>query len=219
MFTGIIEAIGTVASLGRHQGDWRLGINVGKLDMSDVSLGDSIAVNGCCLTVVQMDAGHFLADVSNETMEYTTFGKLSPGSAVNLEKAMRANDRFGGHFVSGHVDGVGEIYEQTPDGQSIRLKIMLPENIARYVAAKGSICMDGISLTVNEVDACSCGVNVIPHTQDHTIIGSYVKGQLVNLEVDVIARYLERLMSDNSGAQANSNEGFRNLLTRAGFFG
>lgn len=227
MFTGIIESVGSIASLQRHQGDWRLRVAVGKLDMSDVVLGDSIAVNGCCLTVVEMDSSHFVADLSNETMQHTSFGKMVQGNPVNLEKAMQANTRFGGHIVSGHVDGVGEITDLKSDGLSVRLTISVPENIARYVAAKGSICIDGTSLTVNEIEGCKFGVNIIPHTQEETTINSYLQGQKVNLEVDIIARYLERLMSANnaqpgnaknaSAATTNHNAVDKALLAETGF--
>ena len=164
MFTGIIEATGTVAKLTQIREEWRLVVAVGGLSMSDVQLGDSIAVNGCCLTVVEFDASHFAADVSNETMNCTSLGQLKNGSRVNLEKAMQATARFGGHIVSGHVDGVGSLVSSTPDGQSIRLVYEAPAELARYIAGKGSICIDGTSLTVNAVNGAQFTINVIPHT-------------------------------------------------------
>lgn len=200
MFTGIIEATGTVAKLTQIREEWRLVVSVGGLSMSDVQLGDSIAVNGCCLTVVEFDAAHFAADVSNETMNCTSLGQLKNGSRVNLEKAMQATARFGGHIVSGHVDGVGTLVSSTPDGQSIRLVYEAPAELARYIAGKGSICIDGTSLTVNAVNGAQFTINVIPHTQVETIIGDYVVGQKVNLEVDLVARYLERLMLGDKAA-------------------
>jgi len=194
MFTGIIEATGTVAKLQQLGSDWRLVIDTGKLDLSDVVLGDSIAVNGCCLTVVDIEEKIFAADVSNESMRCTALGEFKSGSRVNLEKAMLASGRLGGHIVSGHVDGVGSLVESSADGASVRLVYEAPAEIAKYIAAKGSICIDGTSLTVNEVSGNQFTVNVIPHTQVETIIGDYESGQKVNLEVDLIARYLERLL-------------------------
>lgn len=193
MFTGIIAAKGILQSLEPTSSDWRLVIAVGELSMDDVRLGDSIAVCGCCLTVVEHDEISFAADVSAETLRCTTLGELQPGSEVNLEKAMLATDRFGGHIVSGHVDGVGTLVEQKPEGGSQRLVFSAPQNLKKYIAAKGSICIDGTSLTVNEVRDTEFVINVIPHTQEATIIGGYKTGQKVNLEVDIVARYLERL--------------------------
>ncbi len=216
MFTGIIEATGTVTRLTQIASEWRLSLDSGKLVLDDVRLGDSIAVNGCCLTVVELSAKGFSADVSNATLECTTLGNFSRGTRVNLEKAMLASDRFGGHIVSGHVDGVGSLLESTADAQSVRLRFGVPATLSRYIAAKGSICVDGTSLTVNEIDSNSFTVNVIPHTQQETVIGGYVVGQRVNIEVDLIARYLERMMraDKNSGEQGGiSNE----LLARHGF--
>lgn len=193
MFTGIIEAKGSVTELAQLNSEWRLTLNTGPLDLGDVKLGDSIAVNGCCLTVVSLVPTGFAADVSNETLRCTTLGNLTKGSEVNLEKAMLATDRFGGHIVSGHVDGVGELESIKPEGKSLVLNFNAPAELARYIAAKGSICIDGTSLTVNSVDGTRFSINLIPHTQEETISGSYVEGQKVNLEVDLIARYLERL--------------------------
>ena len=196
MFTGIIEAVGKIEARSQEKGEWRLKFSTGDLDLSDVKIGDSIAVSGCCLTVVEKHATGFLADVSNETMRCTALGNLKIGSAVNLEKAMLATDRFGGHIVSGHVDGVGHLIKIENEGQSIKMTFKIPSNLSKYVAAKGSICVDGTSLTVNEAEDDYFAVNLIPHTQDETISGSYEVGNSVNLEVDIIARYLERMSKD-----------------------
>ena len=214
MFTGIIEAIGSVAKLQQLGSDWRLAINSEKLDLSDVVLGDSIAVNGCCLTVVELEENIFSADVSNESMRCTALGEFKEGTRVNLEKAMLASGRLGGHIVSGHVDGVGTLIESTEDGASISLVYEAPKEIAKYIAGKGSVCIDGISLTVNEVSGQKFTVNVIPHTQTETIIGDYKAGQNVNLEVDIIARYLERLLQ---GANSSEGELSKNFLSKHGF--
>ena len=194
MFTGIIETTATVESLQRLQSEWRLVVGNGELDLADLQIGDSIAVSGCCLTVVELSVDSFAADVSGETMNCTILGSLKPGSKVNLEKAMLATSRFGGHIVSGHVDGVGKMVGSTADGGSIRMEFDAPIALAKYIAAKGSICIDGASLTVNEVSGATFTINVIPHTQTETTIGDYVVGRGVNLEVDLVARYLERLM-------------------------
>ncbi|HIF87450.1 MAG TPA: riboflavin synthase [Gammaproteobacteria bacterium] len=194
MFTGIIETTATVESLQRLQSEWRLVVGSGELDLADLQIGDSIAVSGCCLTVVELSVDSFAADVSGETMNCTILGSLKPGSKVNLEKAMLATSRFGGHIVSGHVDGVGKLVGSTADGGSIRMEFDAPIALAKYIAAKGSICIDGASLTVNEVSGATFTINVIPHTQTETTIGDYVVGRGVNLEVDLVARYLERLM-------------------------
>ena len=194
MFTGIIETTATVDSLQRLQSEWRLVVGSGELDMTDVQIGDSIAVSGCCLTVVELGADNFAADISGETMSRTILGSLQLGSRVNLEKAMLATSRFGGHIVSGHIDGVAKLTSTTADGQSIRMEFDAPHALARYIAEKGSICIDGTSLTVNQVSGITFSINVIPHTQDETIMGDYVVGQEVNLEVDLVARYLERLI-------------------------
>ena len=194
MFTGIIETTATVESLQRLQSEWRLVVGSGELDFADLQIGDSIAVSGCCLTVVELSVDSFAADVSVETMNCTILGSLKPGSKVNLEKAMLATSRFGGHIVSGHVDGVGKLVGSTADGGSIRMEFDAPIALAKYIAAKGSICIDGASLTVNEVSGATFTINVIPHTQTETTIGDYVVGRGVNLEVDLVARYLESLM-------------------------
>lgn len=203
MFTGIIAAIGRVKSLTEIRSEWRLVLETNALDMSDVKIGDSIAVSGCCLTVVEMTSTSFAADVSNETLRCTSLGSLKTGSRVNLEKAMLATDRFGGHIVSGHVDGVGTLVHSTPEGQSVKLTFRVPDELSKYIAAKGSICIDGTSLTVNEVKGNEFSINVIPHTQVETIIGEYDIGREVNLEVDLVARYLERLMAPSVGKSSS----------------
>ena len=214
MFTGIIEAVGKIEARSQEKGEWRLKFFTGDLDLSDVKIGDSIAVSGCCLTVVEKHATAFLADVSNETMRCTSLGTLEIGSAVNLEKAMLATDRFGGHIVSGHVDGVGHLIKVENEGQSIKMTFKIPSNLSKYVAAKGSICVDGTSLTVNEANDDYFTVNLIPHTQDETISGSYEIGDSVNLEVDIIARYLERM---NEGLNNKAHEITKGYLKENGF--
>ena len=214
MFTGIIEAVGKIEARSQEKGEWRLKFFTGDLDLSDVKIGDSIAVSGCCLTVVEKHARAFLADVSNETMRCTSLGTLEIGSAVNLEKAMLATDRFGGHIVSGHVDGVGHLIKVENEGQSIKMTFKIPSNLSKYVAAKGSICVDGTSLTVNEANDDYFAVNLIPHTQDETVSGSYQIGDSVNLEVDIIARYLERM---NEGLNNKAHEITKGYLKENGF--
>jgi len=195
MFTGIIEAVGEIADIRMTGGDMRLYVRTGALDLADVKLGDSIATNGVCLTAVELPGDGFIADVSRETLAHTRFESLQIGEAVNLEKAMRADTRFGGHIVTGHVDALGTVVERSEDARSVRLKVRMPAAIQRYVAAKGSITVDGVSLTVNALDGDSFLLNIVPHTAQETIIDCYTAGRQVHLEVDIIARYLERLMS------------------------
>ncbi len=202
MFTGIIQATGEIRALERRDGDARLSIGVGRLDMGDVALGDSIAVNGVCLTVVEFDARSFVADVSSETLACTTLGDLAPGARVNLEKALTPTTRLGGHLVSGHVDGVGEVLQRWSDARSERFRIRAPKDLAKYIAAKGSICVDGISLTVNRVEGAEFELNIVPHTLSETAMGEFTAGRRVNLEVDVIARYLERLLLGDEAAES-----------------
>jgi len=202
MFTGIVEALGSVVSLEQRGGDVRLTIETGSLDISDVQLGDSIAVNGVCLTVVALPGNGFVADVSQETLDFTTAGQWQAGSPVNLERALMAQSRLGGHIVSGHVDGVGEVVSRHPDARSERFRLRAPAALARYIAHKGSITVDGVSLTVNKVEGAEFELNIIPHTQAVTVIGNYQPGTPVNLEVDVIARYLERLLLGDKAAEA-----------------
>lgn len=194
MFTGIIQAVGRVARLEPRGGDVRLHVDTGTLDLADVALGDSIAVSGACLTAVARGGHGFAADVSNETLSLTTLGALKPGAPVNLEKALRLADRLGGHLVSGHVDGLGKVAAITPDARSQRWSFEVPAALARYIAAKGSVCIDGVSLTVNEVAGTRFGVNLIPHTVEHTAFHARRTGDAVNIEVDLIARYVERLI-------------------------
>jgi riboflavin synthase len=215
MFTGIIQAVGRIQQLQPQGGDLRLTVATGKLDMGDVAAGDSIAVNGVCLTAVAFSRDAFQADVSGETLAHTTLGELQQGSPVNLEKALTPSTRLGGHLVSGHVDGVGKILERSDDARSVRFRIEAPHELARYIARKGSICVDGVSLTVNDVDGDSFGLNIVPHTLQETIFDDYQAGQAVNLEVDIIARYLERLLNaDATPAPGGVTE---SLLQRAGF--
>lgn len=194
MFTGIIEAIGQVASLAKVEGDLRVGISAPSVDWHGVELGDSIATNGVCLTVTGKIADGFTADVSVETMAHTTIGAWRLGQSVNLEQALTPASRLGGHFVSGHVDGVGQVLQRARDARSERFTLRAPAELARYIAQKGSITVDGTSLTVNTVKGCDFELNIVPHTLSHTIIGHYETGTSVNLEVDLIARYLERLL-------------------------
>lgn len=216
MFTGIITAVGTVAALELKGGDARLRVRTGKLPLEDVALGDSIAVSGVCLTVVALPGDGFWADVSGESLARTTLGDLKPGSAVNLEKALTPTTRLGGHLVSGHVDGVGAVLERRDDGRSVRFRIQTPDGLARYIAEKGSVCVDGISLTVNAVDGAVFELNIVPHTLLETTMSGFHPGRKVNLEVDVIARYLERLLL---GERAAGSDGPINLefLARHGF--
>ncbi len=193
MFTGIIQAIGTIARVEPRSGDTRLVIDATGLDMADVAIGDSICVSGVCLTAVAIDASTFAADVSIETLSCTTLGMLKSGDCVNLEKSLRLADRLGGHLVSGHVDGVGQVVAVEPDARSQRWAFEVPSALSRYIAAKGSVCIDGVSLTVNEVAANRFGVNLIPHTIGATTFQDKRVGDAVNIEVDLIARYVERL--------------------------
>lgn len=191
MFTGIIQAVGTIHQIEARGNDARMVIKSGNLDLSDVSLGDSIAVNGVCLTVIALTDATFTVDVSAETLRCTT-GFL-PDAEVNLEKAMRPMDRLGGHIVSGHVDGVGTVAVFQPEGESHRMEIDAPHNLARYIAAKGSITVHGVSLTVNTVSGVRFAINLIPHTLAHTTLKHLKPGSRVNLEIDMVARYVERL--------------------------
>ncbi|MFT6914854.1 MAG: riboflavin synthase [Motiliproteus sp.] len=200
MFTGIIQAIGEVADTRLQGGDLRLRIFSGLLDLSDVILGDSIAVNGVCLTVVDLPGDGFWADVSQETLAHTEFELLGVGDAVNLEKALLPSSRLGGHMVSGHVDGIGRLLERREAGRSVRFWIEAPAALARYIATKGSITVDGVSLTVNAVSGRVFELNIVPHTLEGTLLNDYRAGRRVNLEVDMIARYLERLLQGDAAA-------------------
>lgn len=205
MFTGIIQTIGTVVSSELRAGDIRLTVAASDFDWSDVALGDSIATNGVCLTAVALPGDAFVADVSVETLDNTTVADWQVGARVNLEKALTPQSRLGGHIVSGHVDGVGEVLDRKPDARSERFQIRAPKALAKYIAHKGSITVDGISLTVNAVDGDVFDVNIVPHTLQHTVMEGYRMGTAVNLEVDVIARYLERLLMGEKAADKNAS--------------
>ena len=193
MFTGIIGATGNVTSLAEKGGDLELGIDAAALDLHRIAIGDSVSVQGACLTVTRKQGTRFYADISRETMAKTTLGALSSGSRVNLELSLRAGDALGGHWVSGHVDAVGKLRSLVQDARSWRMEFELPASLMRFVAPKGSICVNGVSLTVNKVEGCSFDVNVIPHTLNVTTLGELEVGDAVNIEIDVIARYIERL--------------------------
>ncbi len=203
MFTGIIQSVGHLRRLERRGGDVRLEIGTGKLDLSDVKGGDSVATNGVCLTVVGQGADWFAADVSLETLSLTTLGNLSTGSPLNLEKSLGVTDRLGGHMVSGHVDGVGEVLSLGQDGRSWRYTLRAPDQLARYIARKGSICIDGVSLTVNAVNGAEFELNIIPATMRETVFEGYRAGSRVNLEVDLLARYMEQLLTGHGKARAD----------------
>ncbi len=216
MFTGIILAIGTISAIHPQGGDYRIKIETGKLPMADTALGDSIAVNGVCLTAVELGSHYFSADVSNETLSRTILKSARTGSSVNLELALTPSTRLGGHIVSGHVDGLGRVIEKTQDGRSFCFKLKTPDKLAKYIAEKGSICINGVSLTVNTVDGCLFTVNIVPHTLKETTLGEMVSGTEVNLEVDLLARYMERLMKGESAAISSSGI-TEDLLHQAGF--
>jgi riboflavin synthase len=215
VFTGIIQAVGKIAQIEQREGDVRLTVATADLDLSDAQLGDSIAVSGVCLTAIELNEKQFVADVSVETLTATTLGRIKVGSPINLECALQAQTRLGGHLVSGHVDGVGKIIERKADARSVRFSFSVPPELARYIAQKGSICIDGISLTVNNVEDTAFSVNIVPHTLEKTTLGQRQVGDEVNLEVDVIARYLERLMM--GGHIEQSAVDYKNLLKDSGF--
>jgi riboflavin synthase len=217
MFTGIIQSVGLIQRLEPRGGDVRLSIDTGKLPLDGVVLGDSIAVNGVCLTAVVLTERGFAADVSRETLTLTTLGALKPGSRVNLEKALTLSTPLGGHLVSGHVDGVGTLLERHEDARSWRLRIQAPDELARYIAQKGSICVDGTSLTVNRIEGAVFELNIVPHTIQETIIGDYHPGSRVNLEVDLIARYLERLLLGDQAANPQASGLTLQFLAEHGF--
>ena len=200
MFTGIIEGVGRIAARQTLGGDVRFTFNVGTLPFDSVQLGESIAVNGVCLTVISFDASSFQADASTETLGLTTLGSLAEGAAINLERAMRPTDRLGGHLVSGHVDGLGEVLSIHEDARAQRWRFAAPPALRRYIARKGSICVDGVSLTVNEVDDVGFDVALIPHTVAHTAFSTTGVGSAVNLEIDLVARYVERLLGEGARA-------------------
>jgi riboflavin synthase len=218
MFTGIVQAIGEIAAVEDRGGDRRLRIEAGGLGLESVRVGDSIAVSGVCLTVIEKDARRFAADVSRATLERTTLASLRPGERVNLEKALTLATPLGGHLVSGHVDGVGEVRDRRAQARSLIFRLRAPCELARYIAAKGSICLDGVSLTVNAVVGAEFEVNIVPHTAAHTTLGQWQPGRKVNIEVDLIARYLERLLAGPQAADTPPGEGLgREYLARHGF--
>jgi riboflavin synthase len=195
LFTGIVQDVGRIETTEARGGDLRLVIACNRLDTARVAPGDSISVQGCCLTAVEVRGKTFAADLSRETLALTTLGQLRAGSAVNLEPALRAGDALGGHLVSGHIDGIARVLSVSGDARSTRLSIEVPAALSRFLAAKGSVALDGVSLTVNEVDGNTFGVNIIPHTQAVTTLGGLAGGARVNLEVDQVARYLARLLA------------------------
>ena len=195
MFTGIVQSLGRITSIVHHNGDCQLGVDLGSLGSQKVARGDSIAVNGVCLTAIDFEGESFLADVSVETLAMTTLGVLKRGSQVNLELALTLRSRLGGHLVSGHIDGIGEVVSRRADARSERFTFHAPASLSRYITAKGSICIEGVSLTVNTVQEDNFSVNVVPHTLQTTNLDERAAGTRVNLEVDIIARYLARLSS------------------------
>lgn len=205
MFTGIVEAVGVVSQLLPMNDDMRIQVNVGKLSLSDVKLGDSIAVNGVCLTVIKLTDTCFFADISKESLDCSTLKYFKAGQKVNLEKALTPTTRLGGHLVSGHVDGTAEVVEKYPVGRSTFYKLKSPNELAKYIAAKGSITVDGTSLTVNKVSGCYFDLNIIPQTLSETILNHYEVGTIVNLEVDLLARYIERLLLGNRAVETTGS--------------
>ncbi|WP_413702109.1 riboflavin synthase [Psychromonas sp. KJ10-10] len=220
MFTGIIEAVGSITAIKHHAKDMTITVDSGDLDLSDVKLGDSISHNGVCLTVTRLEGNSYDVDISHETIKRSGFANIKNGFPVNLEKAMQVSSRFGGHIVSGHVDGVGEITSVTQVGSAIEYWIKAPDSLAKYIAEKGSISVDGISLTTNAIDGASFMLTIIPHTTSQTTMKHYQAGTLVNLEVDVVARYLERLLlGDKATNNHTEKESTMELLARSGFMG
>lgn len=218
MFTGIIEAVGTIVAMESKGSDVSVRVRSGKLDLRDVKLGDSIATNGVCLTVVQLPGDGYIADVSGETIARTGFADYQPGQRVNLEKALMPTSRLGGHLVSGHVDGVGKIVAIKPLGRAMEYWVEAPGELARYIAEKGSITVDGISLTVNSVEGARFRLTIVPHTSGETTVGEWKVGSRVNLEVDVIARYLERLVLGDKAADVAPASGVTMaMLAEQGF--
>jgi len=217
MFTGIIQAVGQIAQRQATGSDARLYVQTNNLDIKTVQLGDSIAVNGVCLTAVTLPGEGFWADVSGETLSHTTLGELAVGSFVNLEKALTPQTHLGGHIVSGHVDGVGNVTQCYDDGRSTRLYVRVPNELAKYIASKGSICIDGISLTINTVQGAELTLNIVPHTLEKTNLANVKVGRRVNLEVDIIARYLERLLLGEKAANPNASGISEAFLLKHGF--
>lgn len=216
MFTGIIQAVGSIAGIENKGGDISLQVSTAGLDLNSCAIGDSIAVNGVCLTAVSYCSQQFTADVSLETLNKTSLGQLKNSSPVNLEKALTLNTALGGHLVSGHVDGLAELVEMHQDARSTRYTFELPPELQHYIAIKGSVTIDGTSLTVNNVRQNRFDVNIVPHTQLKTIFGYYKLGTSVNIEVDIIARYLERLITGKAGIES-ADEQLMATLTQSGF--
>lgn len=211
MFTGIVEATGKISALVKVGGDVQVKVDSTELDFSDVNLGDSIATNGVCLTVIEKSEHHFVADVSNETIKNTGFSTYQVGQIVNLEKAMLPTTRFGGHIVSGHVDGIGHVTSVIDNGRAKDIWVDIPQNIVKYVVKKGSVTIDGVSLTVNELSGTQFKLTIVPHTSAQTTIDGLSIGTQVNVEIDILARYVERLMqTQDSGVSLD-------LLTKSGF--
>ena len=202
MFTGIIEAVGEIVACEPRGGDLWLRVKTFGLDLAGISLGDSIATNGVCLTVIELPGDGYVADVSSETLANTTIGDWQTGTPVNLERALTPSSRLGGHLVSGHVDAVGDVLSRHPDARSERFRLRAPDSLAKYIAHKGSITVDGTSLTVNRVEGAEFELNIVPHTLENTVMGTYVPGSRINLEVDLVARYLERLLLGDKAAEA-----------------
>jgi len=217
MFTGIIQSVGEIAATEAKGNDARIRVLTHKLDLSDVQPGDSIAVNGVCLTAVELPGDGFWADVSGETLSVTTFKSLAVGTKANLEKAITPSTRLGGHLVSGHVDGIGKVVERYDDGRSVRFHIQTPNDMAKYIAEKGSVCVDGISLTVNAVKGAVFELNIVPHTLQETTMAQFKVGTEVNLEVDIIARYLERLILGDKAADVKTSGISMDMLSEHGF--
>ena len=218
MFTGIIEAVGKVQSVRQAGGDVRLSIDAAGLDMNDVKLGDSIATSGVCLTVVDFGAHWYAADVSLETISRTSLNSWKTGTRVNLEKALLPTTRLGGHLVSGHVDGLGEIMLARQDARSLYFEVKAPDALAKYMAEKGSITVDGISLTINHLNGALMSLNLVPHTATQTTINDWQVGSKVNLEIDVLARYLERLLMGDKAAQSTTKNAIdMSFLAENGF--
>ena len=217
MFTGIIQAIGKVERQQPSGGDLRLGIDCGDLDLSRTRIGDSIAVNGACLTAVELAGQSFVADVSQETLQRTSLGQLELGSPVNLETALTLDTALGGHLVSGHVDGLATLVELEADARSLRYRFSVDAEIQHYIAVKGSVTLDGTSLTVNGVEGNQFDVNIVPHTQQKTIFQYYQPGTRVNIEVDIIARYLERLLQGRADDGGIKDQQFMQTLIKSGF--